>query len=246
MKYSLTIILILISSSFVFSQKILDYKEYYIGTGYAAGFRNFDNTNQILDRFNADTLQEKDFGNFKSPNGITFSAGTTQGFFNVEIGLSQLQQRKKTNFSVGDDLIRKDARLRINTYFVGAGVFFPIERNFGFGVNASFDYHKMKLSTREAVEKSINRASFVTPTKQNSLGTTLQMRFYFGPMNDHGTKLMIIPYYSIVYSNLDGTTFDETINEDSNLYNKSPSVPNPVQKMSHFGIKFVVTYSVRK
>lgn len=246
MKYSLSIILLLVSFSFAFSQNILDYKEYYLGTGYAVGFRDFGNTNQILDRFNADTIQEKDFGDFRSPNGITFAAGTTQGFFNLELGFSQLQQRKKTKFSVGDDLIQKEARLRINTYFVGAGVFFPVQRNFGFGANASFDYHIMRLSTREATVRSINRSSFISPSKNNSLGTTIQMRFYFGQMNDHGTKLMIIPYYSIVYSNLRGGAFDDVINATSNEEMKSPAVENPSQQMSHFGVKFVVNYSIRK
>jgi len=238
MKYLLSITFLFTSLTFVFSQNILDYKEYYIGTGYAAGFRNFGNINETLNSFNADTIQEKDFGNFLSPNGITFIAGTTQGFFNIEVGFSQLQQRKKTKFSVGDDLMQKDARLRINTYFLGAGVFFPVQRNFGFGANASFDYHKMSLSTREAVEKSINRSSFITPSSNTSLGTTIQMRFYFGRMNDHGTKLMIMPYYSIIFSDLDGTEFNKALNPSSSAEVK--------QKMSHIGIKFVVTYSVRK
>lgn len=241
MKYLLSIIFFLTTFTSVFSQNILDYKEYYVGTGYAVGIRSFSNTNEILERYNADTsrVQEKEFGDFKSPNGITFLVGTTLSFMNFEVGFTQLQQRKKTKYASGNNLNQRDVRLRINSYFIGAGMFFPVESNFGFGANVSFDLHRMKLSTRQAVEKSINRSSFITPSQNNSYGTTIQLKFYFGRMNDHGTKLLIAPYYSIVFQNLNGKEFDKTINDldDSNATN---------QKMSHMGVKFVINYSVRK
>lgn len=241
MKHLLSGLFFLLSFSFATSQSILDYKEYYVGTGYGVGFRNFSNLNEILNKYDDNTVQETSFGDWKAPNGIAFVVGTTQSFFNVEAGFSQMQQRRKTTFNDNEDLYRRDARLRINSYYLGIGVFFPVSSSFGFGLNASGDYYRMKLSTREALEKSINRSSFITPVTETSYGTTVEAKFYFGQLEYHGTRFMIKPYYSFIFSDLNGALFDESINGEG-----ASADTNSRQKMSHFGLKFIVTYSVVK
>jgi hypothetical protein len=241
MKYLLSGLFFLLSFSFATSQNILDYKEYYVGTGYSVGFRNFGKLNQVLQKYNDNKVQETAFGDWRAPNGIAFLVGTTQSFFNVEAGFSQMQQRKKTTFNDNDDLYRRDARLRINSYYIGVGVFFPVTNSFGFGLNASGDYYRMKLSTREALEKSINRSSFISPVTETSYGTTFEAKFYFGQMNYHGTRFMIKPYYSLIFSDLNGALFDESINGVG-----ASADTDSRQRMSHFGLKFVITYAVIK
>ena len=157
----------------------------------------------------------------------------------MEAGFSQIQQRKKTTFNDNTDLFRRDARLRITTYNLSVGVFFPVSSGFGFGLNASGDYHRMKLSTREAVAKSIKRSSFITPTKESSYGTTFEAKLYFGQMEHHGTRLMIKPYYSLVFSDFNGASFDDSINGEGASENTDSR-----QRMSHFGVKFIITYAV--
>lgn len=219
----------------------MDYKEYYVGTGYAAGFGNFKQANEILNKYNDANLQENEFKKLRAPNGIAFSAGTTQGVFNIEAGFTQIQQRRKTKFNNADELYQRDVRLRINSYYISAGLFAATKGNFGIGANVSYDFYKLSLSTRENVERSINRSSFVSPSRGSSNGMTMELKLYFGDMDDHGTKLMIKPYYSILFKDLDVSATDDAVNGDG-----SSAGSDSIQNLNHFGVKFIITYSVRK
>lgn len=241
MKYFLTIILGLIIIPCVSSQNILDYKEYYLGAGYSVGINNFSQINRVLDKYNDANVQEKEFKNINSPNGIIFVLGTTQSFFNFELGFSQIQQRRKTEYNDGSDLYQRDVRLRINSTYLSAGVFFPSTNSFGIGANVSGDYFRAKLSTRQALERTINRSSFITPSADSSWGMTIDLRFYFGRMDDYGTKLMIKPYYSFVFQDFDTAELDDNINGEG-----SSSSGRSSQNLSHYGIKFIINYSVRQ
>jgi len=241
MKYFLTIILIVVFIPLVSSQNVLDYKEYYLGAGYAVGINSFSQINNVLDKYNNSNVQEKEFKHLTSPNGFGFVLGTTQSFFNFEFGFTQIQQRRKTTFNDGTDLYQRDVRLRLNSFYLGTGIFLPAGDQFGIGANVSGDYFRTKLSTRQALEKSVGRNSFISPSADSSWGITIDLRFYFGPMEDHGSKFMIKPYYSLIFEDLDTSEFDDNINGEG-----SSSSTKSIQNLSHFGIKFIMNYSVRQ
>ncbi len=241
MKY-LTFYFFLIFSVFSYSlqgQDPMDQKEYYIGTGYSIGWGQFSQFNSILNTYNDNKTQEKEFNEVHIPNGFAFSIGTHISIFNVEAGFSQRQQRKKTEFSENEILYRRDARLRINTAFIGLGLFVPTTSRFGMGVNVYGDRHAIRLSTREAEKKSISRSSFVSPVVERRYGMTLDATFYFGDMDDHGTKLMIKPFYSFIFKDIDAKPFDELLNGEGGSEDLNGNY-------SHFGLKFIITYSVVK
>jgi hypothetical protein len=62
MKYLLSGLFFLLSFSFATSQSVIDYKEYYVGTGYGVGFRNFGKLNQVLNKYDENNEQETEFG----------------------------------------------------------------------------------------------------------------------------------------------------------------------------------------
>ncbi len=236
-KHIATLILFLYLLTPVISQDPLDYREYYIGTGYSIGWAQFGPLNSILDQYNENNTQEIEFGNIHIPNGFAFSLGTHISIFNFEGGFSQRQQRKKTEFSANNILMRRDSRLRINTFFIGAGVFFPTTTRFGFGTDVYLDRHTIRLSTREGEEDRISRAGFISPLREKRYGLTFDLTFYFGQMDDHGTKLMVKPFYSFIFRGIDAAPFNEVLNQDT-------SGESLTGNYSHVGLKFIITYSV--
>ncbi len=241
MKHIITFCLFMLFSLFAIGQDVMDYQEYYLGTGYSVGIGKFSQINHVLDKFNEREIQEKDFTGFRSPNGIAFAMGTTQTFFNVEAGFVQIQQRRKTTYNDNNNLLQRDVRLRMNSYYLGIGIFLPVNRGFGIGAGVNGDYYNLKLSTRIGNEGNMSRVAFITPSSGSTYGTSVELKFYFGDMNDHGTKLMIKPYYSIMFNDFDVTDLDNTINGENSADDSDSN-----QNLSHFGITFLINYSIRK
>lgn len=237
MKYILSILLCTFCLSA--SAQILDYKEYYLGAGYTAGFSKFEQINSILNRYDDAVNQEKEFRDILIPNGISFVAGTTQSIFNFEIGFNQLQQRRKTLYNDGSDLFRREVRLTLNSFHVGTGLFMPAGNSFGIGSNVSFDYFRAKLGTREGLDKNLRRVAFINPSSFNSWGMTFDLRFHFGMMKGQGSSIVVKPYFSWVFKGFDVSETDDNINGEgaSSSYDSS-------QNLSHIGVKFILNYSV--
>ncbi len=240
MKYKFLYLLIfcLFPLSFIYSQDYFDRKEYYIGTGYGMGFGQFDKFNSILNKYNEENTQEKEFRELHLPNGFAFVLGANLSIFNIEAGFSQKQQRSKTKFSVNETLMRRDARLRFNTFHIALGAFFPATDRFGFGPNVSVDQNLVAFSTRGGEEGSVGKSSFISPVRDKRYGLTASLRFVFGNMDDHSTKLMLRPYYSYLFKSVDASAFNEVLN--------GAEVNNLSSNYSHFGLSFIIIYSVVK
>lgn len=226
-------------TSLSFAQDFLGRQEYYMGAGYGFGLGNFKQATDILYHYNDNNKQEKEFQDFIAPNGLSIIVGTTQSLFNLELGFSQYQQTRATKYNDGENLYQRNVKLKINTYSVGAGVYTPVTNRFGIGANAHVSYNSMQFSTKSGVKRTLNKASFITPSKGNSYGLTFDMKFAFGAQNYEGTRFVVQPFYSLVFDKLDGSKLDDNINGAGASANRDSNID-----LSRFGLRFMLTYSL--
>ncbi len=219
------------------SQDILNFQEYYLGTGYNIGIGSFTQLNSILNEFDDGLVQEKEFKNIRTPHGLTFNLGTHQSFFNFDLNFSNNGTKRISEFSSSDTLFRREVKMNLNSFSYGIGIFFPTESGMGIGANAGVNQNFIKLSSRQAEATNISKSSFITPIKDQLWGMTFSLKFYFGDFYNHGTKFMIQPYYSYTFKSLDLSPLNELINSDTTNNNLN-------QKFNHFGIRLIITYSI--
>lgn len=225
-------------TSLGFAQNYFSYEDYYGGAGYSIGVGNFSNANDMLHRFNAATTQEKEFKNFSVPNGFTCFLGTTQSLLNLELGFTQVQQKRTSKYLKNESLYLREVRLRVNSYSAGAGIYSPVTRSFGMGANAHISYNITQLSSRERQDKA-KKISYLTPSKNNTYGLILDMKFVFGSQDDIGNRFIIRPYYTVLFDDLDGSDLDDSINGAGTSSNY-----NSLVNLNHFGIKLAVSYAI--
>jgi hypothetical protein len=221
------------------AQSILEYKEYYIGTGYNVSYAPFGKLNSILDEFNNQTVQEKEFGALRVPNGFSVELGTHLSIFSISGGFTSERQNKKTLFAINDELRQRNADLHMTAYHLGAGIFTPVSDRFGLGINVAAELNNFKLRTREGVEGQLKNATYVSPIIERLYGLTGELKLYAGLVDEEGTKLMIKPYFTYIPKKLDLTPFHQAINPDV-----STDGMDLQQEFSHFGVKIIITYSV--
>ncbi len=220
--------------------QIADYKEFYMGGGYNVSYGTFSELNYILDKFNQEAVRTKDFKDIHAPNGFCLALGANLSSLNFEFGVASKKQRRSADYIVGDDTYQYDVTLNMVSYSFGTGFFFPVSDAVGIGLGAAYEFGTLKLQTRESLRNNIGRKDYLDIVKDKTQGITIDFKFQLGDMNDDGSKLLIKPYYTLLLNprtNL--APLDAAVNPGSTT---DPSDLN--QNFSHFGIKFIVTYSV--
>lgn len=223
------------------AQNIFDYQEYYIGTGYNVSYAPLGKINHILDRYNNNVTQEKEFADLILPNGFAVELGTHQSVFSFYGGFTAKRQTKKTKFVLNETLYQRNADLSMNAYYVGIGIFSPAGDRMGIGFSVAGEYTHIRLRSKEGVEGQLKNATYVSPVLDRLFGITGEFKLYAGIVDQEGTKLMIKPYYTYIPKRLDLTPFDELINPDL------PADGTDLrQDFSHFGVRIIITYSVTR
>ncbi len=211
-----------------------------MGGGYNVSYGTFSQLNYILDKYNQETVRTKDFKDIHAPNGFTLALGANVASLNFELGMSLKKQRRSSNYIVGDDTYQYDVNLNMVSYSLGTGFFFPVSNAVGIGLGVAYELGRLKLQAREDLRSNIGNKDYLDLVKDKTQGVTIDFKFQLGDMDDDGSKLLIKPYYTLLLNprtNL--TPLDAAINAGS-----TPDPTDLNQSFSHFGIRFIVTYSV--